>query len=335
MKICHKLLFSALVTVMTGFYAHAQGDWNKERGKAMGQVTEASINTEISFLADTLCEGRATGTRGNVESAFWVARKFKKAGLLPLGESYSSQFTAPNGTIAHNIIGMLPGAFTIPRDRYVIVGAHFDHLGRLNGKVYPGADANASGTVVMTSLADMFGAMRTMGKVYDSSIIFVAFDAKEMNMAGSDALWKLIEYGMLKDPVSGKTISKEKISLMVNIDQIGSSLSPISKDRKDYLLMLGNESLKKDRQGDILICNQADGLGLDLCLSYYGSKTFTEVFYRLSDQKIFVDNRIPAVLFTSGITMNTNKTRDCAENLDIAVLKKRISLIYHWLERML
>ena len=75
--------------------------------------------------------------------------------------------------------------------------------------------------------------------------------------------------------------------------------------------------------------------GLDLCLSYYGSKTFTEVFYKLSDQKVFVENRIPAVFFTSGITMNNNKTRDTAETLDYEVLKKRVSLIYHWIESML
>ena len=77
------------------------------------------------------------------------------------------------------------------------------------------------------------------------------------------------------------------------------------------------------------------GINLDLCLSYYGSRTFTDVFYRLSDQRVFVDNNIPAVLFTSGITMNTNKTRDTAASLDMNVLKKRITLIYHWLESML
>ena len=86
---------------------------------------------------------------------------------------------------------------------------------------------------------------------------------------------------------------------------------------------------------NITACNLLHDIGLDLCLSYYGSKTFTDVFYRLSDQRVFVDNGIPAVFFTSGITMNTNKTRDTAENLDYQVLPKRIELIYHWIESML
>ena len=230
---------------------------------------------------------------------------------------------------------MIPGALSMPRDKYVIIGAHFDHLGELNGTVYPGADANASGTVALTSLADIFSSMKEMGKVYDCNLLFVAFDAKEMDMAGSEALWKLIDYGILKDPLTGKSISKEKIALMVNIDQIGSTLSPINKERKDYLIMLGTNSLPKSKQMNLEVCNGLHGINLDLCLSYYGSPTFTKVFYRLSDQRVFVDNRIPAVLFTSGITMNTNKTRDTAASLDMEVLKRRITLIYHWIESML
>ena len=154
-------------------------------------------------------------------------------------------------------------------------------------------------------------------------------------MAGSEALWKLIDYGMLKDPVSGTVVTKDKIELMVNIDQIGSTLSPVHRDRSDYLIMLGNDSLPKDKRMNLEVSNYMHDINLDLCLSYYGSDTFTRVFYRLSDQKVFVDNGIPAVLFTSGITMNTNKTRDTAASLDMNVLKKRVTLIYHWLESML
>ena len=335
MKISVKTLTYMAFLLLVSQIAAGRGTWNGERSKAIAQMTEESLFREISFLSDTLCKGRATGTAGNVDAAFWIKRKFEQAGLKCFGGSYGSHFITPTGVHAHNVIGMLPGALSMPRDRYVIVGAHFDHLGELNGSVYPGADANASGTVAMTSLADIFGAMREMGKVYDSNILFVAFDAKEMNMAGSDALWKLIDYGMLKDPVSGAAVSRDKIELMVNIDQIGSTLSPVTRGRNDYLIMLGTDSLPKGKRMNLEVCNGLHDINLDLCLSYYGSETFTRVFYRLSDQKVFVDNGIPAVLFTSGITMNTNKTRDTAASLDMNVLRKRITLIYHWLETML
>lgn len=315
--------------------SYAQSGWDKERETVKMNIKESGLGISVSFLADTLCGGRATGTRGSSEAAFWIERQFSQAGLLPLGKGYAMAFRTQAGAKAHNIIGFIPGSLTMPRDRYIIVGAHYDHLGELGGIVYPGADANASGTVAMTSLAQMFAQMREMGKVYDSSIIFVAFDAKEHDLAGSGALWDAISEGELTDPVSGKQITKGKISLMVNIDQVGSTLSPISKNRKDYLIMLGTPSLKQSRKKVLEQVNSANGIDMELALDYYGSRNFTKVFYRLSDQRIFVDNKVPAVLFTSGITMNTNKTRDTAASLDMQIFRKRIELMFHWLEEML
>ena len=166
--------------------AYAQSDWGKERDAAKAGISERRLGINVSFLADTLCKGRATGTRGGTEAAFWIERQFSEAGLIPFEHGYAMSFLTPAGAKAHNLVGLLPGSLSAPRDRYIIVGAHYDHLGQLNGSIYPGADANASGTIAMTSLAGMFAQMRQMGKVYDSSIIFVAFDAKEHDLAGSD-----------------------------------------------------------------------------------------------------------------------------------------------------
>jgi Zn-dependent M28 family amino/carboxypeptidase len=205
----------------------------------------------------------------------------------------------------------------------------------LDGKIYPGADANASGTAALLSLAEMLSEYKDGGRTHDSNVIFVAFDAKEHDMAGSKALWRMIANGQLRDPQSGKTITKEQIALMVNIDQVGCTMSPLASGRKDYIIMLGNESLKPIKRDMLRICNRMFAIDMEIDLTYYGSKNFTRMFYRLSDQRIFIDNGIPAVLFTSGITMNTNKTRDTAQTIDTEILRKRIFLMYHWLEKML
>ena len=335
MKKSAKTALYILAAVLFSLPASAQGDWKKETEKAVSIISEDQLHREISFLTDSLCNGRATGTKGATEAAFWISRKFEKAGLLPVENGYGLHFVTQTGAPGHNIIGMIPGALTMPRNRYIIIGAHYDHLGVLNGKMFPGADANASGVTAMLSLAQMFSSMRTLGKGYDSNIIFVAFDAKELSMTGSQAVWRMIKDGDLHDPVTGESITPEKIMLMVNIDQVGSTLSPLHNNRPDYLIMLGTHSLKHSDQGLLEYCNRRYGLYMDIALDYYGSKNFTDVFYTLSDQKIFVQNRIPAVLFTSGITMNTNKTWDTVENLDMGVLKKRIYLIYHWLDHIL
>ena len=324
-----------VIAVFSGPLTYGQGSSGYEFSAARNLIWEHKLYRHIEFLSDTLCQGRATGTRGSIEAAFWIEREFRDAGLLKFDGTYTKRFFAGKGLLGRNVIGFLPGSIKTPKDRYIIVGAHFDHIGQLNRVTYPGADANASGTVALTSLAEMFSMLRTLGRGFDSNIIFVAFDAKEMSMAGSEAFWKMINNHELTDPVSGDAITPDKIRLMMNIDQIGSSLSPLTKGRNDYMIMLGRHSLKPFEREVLDFCNRSSGLHMDIDYTYYGSRNFTEIFYRLSDQRVFIDNRIPSVLFTSGITMNTNRTIDTAETLDYEIFKKRIYLIFEWIEKML
>ena len=314
--------------------SYAQSTWS-DYAAARNTVWEERLERQIGFLADSLCQGRSIGTRGGVEAAAWIAREFEKARLKKIGDSWFKSFTSEKGQVGHNVVGLYHGGYA-DCNSYVIVGAHFDHIGTLGGKYYPGADANASGTVAMTTIARMMNAMRiATGRRMPSNVIFVGFDGKEADMAGSIALWNMISNGELTDPVSGKVITPRQISLMVNIDQIGATLSPLRWERPDYIIMLGNDRLKHSKRDLLEYCNKTLKTDLDLGFDYYGSEQFTKIFYRLSDQRVFIDNGIPSVLFTSGITMNTNKTRDTATSLDIDILHKRIRLIYHWIESML
>lgn len=331
----YKFILAALVFALPGEPAEAQSTWITNDTAVHNLVWEQKLYNEIGFLADSLCEGRATGTRGGTEAAFWLIRKYRETGLIPFGGTYAKHIYAGRGLVGHNIIGMIPGSKKYPSDKYVVVAAHYDHIGKLGGTLYPGADCNASGVVAMTTLAEMFSSMKVLGRTYGCNIIFAAFDAKEMSMAGSYAFWKSIEDGELADPATGITITPEQIVLMVNIDQIGCSMSPLASGRKDYIIALGNDSLDRSSRGILSMCNRFYDTNLELSYTYYGSETFTKIFYMLSDQKVFVENKVPAVFFTSGITMNTNKTYDTAETIDLEVLRRRIILIYHWLEKML
>ena len=330
-----KYMLLIVLTVASTIGISAQNTMIREHQSARRLVTCSILDGRIEHLCDSLCEGRGSGQRGGGIAALWLQREFERIGLMRMSGGYAHAVKLGDGKYGRNIIGMLPGSKTTTRDRYVIVGAHYDHLGTLDGKMYPGADANASGTAALLSLAEMLSEYKNGGRTHDSNVIFVAFDAKEHDMAGSKALWRMIENGQLRDPQSGKTINKDQISLMVNIDQIGCSLSPLASGRKDYIIMLGNESLKPIKRDMLRICNRMFAIDMEIDLTYYGSKNFTRMFYRLSDQRVFVDNGIPAVLFTSGITMNTNKTRDDAQTIDTEILRKRIFLMYHWLEKML
>lgn len=315
--------------------AHAQHAMSPEHRQAKQIVTKAKLLRELSFLSDTLCQGREFCTAGGAEAAFWIQREFERIGLMKSGISYARRVYLSPDQIGRNIVGILPGSKHSTADRYIIIGAHYDHLGILGDKMYPGADANASGTVALLNIAEMLKAHIDYGKRHSHNIIFVAFDGYEKDLAGSRAFWKMIRNGDLKDPQTGKTITRDKISLMVNIDQIGNSLAPLKSGRKDYIIMLGNHSLPASMQNSLKTCNRRSGIDMDIDLTYYGSRDFTKIFYRLSDQRIFIDNHIPAVMFTSGITMNTNKTWDTPGRIDLDVFKKRIFLIYHWIDTVI
>lgn len=329
------LLTSAVILMLHAPISQAQNPRLTMHKPARNLITPEKIEREVSFLADSICQGRATGTRGGAEAASWIARQFASAGLEMINGSWAQSLVSENGTTGHNIIGFLPGSSKSHPESYIIIGAHYDHLGTSGGRLYPGADSNASGVVALTSLAQMLTTTHSIGRSFSSNIIFVAFDANDMNLAGSQKLWNLIVAGTLKDPVSGKSITKNKIAFMANIDQVGCTLSPLNKDREDYLIMLGNPGGRRAYSDMLKVCNESYDIGLDLGFTYYGSDNFTKLFYRLSDQRVFADNRIPAFLFTSGITMNNNKPKDTASTINIEVLQKRIYLIYHWIDKML
>lgn len=337
-------------------------------------ISSESLRREVEFLSAPSFGGRASGTRGATEAAFWISRHYASIGLMPFDGSWSRSFRLPaeggtggmhgtdgtdemhgthgtdgtggtgggsalknddegrGGAVGRNIIGFLPGKNTSGKDKYVIIAAHYDSHGVIDGNLYPGADSNASGVVAMLNLAVMFGKMKELGRDYGKNLIFVATDAKERNSAGAEALMAEIRSGSLRNPSSGEAITMDKIYATVVLDIIGSTLEPIHKGRNDFLIMLSGGQFTFD----LTRANEGPGLGLDIATNYYGSQSFTEMFHRrFGDQKVFTQNGLTCAVFTSGITMLTNKTTDTAGTLDYEILRKRIFLIFHWLEKIL
>lgn len=294
-------------------------------------VSAELLQGQIEFLTDTLLKGRATGSYGANETAFWIARRFNQAGLRQFGDSWSRTFNV-GGLTGHNIMGFMPGKRDGGKEMYVLVTAHYDSHGIIDGNLYPGADSNASGVVAMVNIAKMFARMKELGRSYGKNLIFVGLDAREKNSVGAEVLWNDIENGRLRDPGTGEVITPSKIHSVIVLDILGSTLSPINKGRKDYLIMLSGGQYKYDLQR----ANENPGLGLDLGYDYYGSEGFTDMFRaRVGDQKIFSQKGSFCVVFTSGITMKTNKVEDDALSLNYEIFKRRVFLIFHWLTKVL
>lgn len=331
-----KSRFFFIIILLTGIQvalpAQTKGPKMIPSGKNAERIIDVDhLQGRIEFLCDTLFKGRATGSTGANEAAFWIARQFRRAGLMQMGGKWSRSFQVGE-TTGHNIIGFMPGKRSGLKESYVLVTAHYDSHGMIAGTVYPGADSNASGVVAMLSIADMFARMKELGRSYGKNIIFAALDARERNSLGASALWQDIQEGRLKDPVSGESIIPSKIHSVVVMDILGSTLSPIHKGHKDYLIMLSNNGFRYELQR----ANDTDGLHMDIGFDYYGSEGFTEMFLsKIGDQGVFSRAGVPTVVFTSGITMKTNKVEDNALSLNYNIFKKRIFLIFHWLEKVL
>ena len=207
-------------------------------------------------------------------------------------------------------------------------------MGVIEDVMYPGADSDASGVAALISLAEMFARLRLLGKDYPGGIIFVAFDGKRLNLSGSTEIARLIGHGELIDPITGTPITPDKVHYMVNIDQVGGTISPLTPGREDYLMMLSEE--ETGRRHALEAANNQYFLGLDIDFTYYGSKDFTRLFYRrLSDQRPFMEKGIPSVMFTSGISMRNNKPSDNPSSISYPILRQRILLMYHYILRLL
>lgn len=269
-----------------------------------GQDLASELKGDVVFLSDPSMKGRATGEAGGQNAVFHIFRNFREAGLWTRVQSFEA-----DGKQGHNVIGFTPGYF----EDWIVVSAYFDGLGTVNGKSYPGADSNASGVAALLSLARQWP--RNLGK---TGIIYVAFDGHNVNMSGSEAFVKYLEQ------------EGYPVRMAANMDIIGSTQSPVKEDRPDYLIILGSPGTNYQ----FFRCN----IGIDLHLSYdyYGSARFTELFYKsMSDQKWFVQKKIPAVMFTSGITMDTNKMTDTPDKLDYEIMAKRVRLIERWIKSIL
>ena len=296
------------------------------------QVLSAdSLKACVEYLCSPELGGRATGTDGGRAAADWLEGEFRVLGLKPLGGAWMHGFRTSD-SFARNVLGLFPG--TASPARYVVVMAHYDHLGTLGGRIYPGADSNASGVAALLEIARMFLHMKDCRKTYGTGLLLAALDGKEKDLAGAEDLWRLIGQGRLKDPLSGQAITAEQIVLAVNLDQLGTGLAPLTKGNPNYVMMLSEAD--SGRRNTLESVNRDLNLGLELGYDYYGSKDFTNLFYRrVSDQRVFLEHGIPAVMFTSGITLNNNKVTDTPRTLDYTLMRKRIQLIFYWLDRIL
>jgi leucyl aminopeptidase len=179
-----------------------------------------SVKNTINYLASDDLKGRKTGTPEMEEAVKFIEGVFKTYNIPPYFDTYKdtlSNFKKP----AYNLLGMLEGTDPDLKNEFIIIGAHYDHIGfaeRVNGDaIANGANDNASGTTAVLEMAKYFANKKNNKR----SLLFILFSAEELGLLGSKHL--------------AKKLKEKQFNLyaMVNFEMIGVPL--LGKDYLAYI----------------------------------------------------------------------------------------------------
>ena len=232
-----------------------------------------------------------------------------KPASFALAENQTAALTVSIATTratVNNVLAYLPGR----TDEYVIIGAHYDHLGRGNfdslapsqiGQIHPGADDNASGTAGVLELARLLAPQKGQLR---RGILFASFAGEELGLLGS-AAW-------VRDP----TRPLDKAAAMLNMDMIGRI-----KDQKVYIGGVGTGSTLK---AVVEQASEKSGFKIEYSPGGYSS----------SDHTSFVAKKIPVMFFFSGLHSDYHKPSDTWEKIDPVAATKLLEVVGATLEQL-
>src|SRR5687767_74601 len=270
-----------------------------------------AIRGDVRQDASPALEGRGTGTAGNDSAAAYIARRFEslRFATLPNGcegsdaalrarcdRKYFQPFIARSAAAAHaglpselpsqNVVAMLRGTDPVLANEYVVIGAHFDHLGRSGASaldpdsaeaIRNGADDNASGTAAVMELARLLSRHAPR-----RSVIFVTFSGEELGLLGSQRF------------VERSPVPIDRVVAMLNFDMVG-------RLRNHRLIVYGVETATEMRA---LVDSATTGTGLDVRGVGDG--------YGPSDHSSFYARGIPVLHFFTDLHEDYHRATDDA-----------------------
>ena len=162
----------AILAVVVGHGVWAQTPGGVPVAGAPG-LDRAGLLRDLATLSADAMEGREAGTPGGERARAYLVDRFTAVGLAPLDGTYLHPVPLPlrGGSFSRtgaNVVGVLAGT-RVPA-RYVVVSAHYDHIGVRNGVVFNGANDNGSGTAALLAIARHFAGRRPA-----HSLLFAAF----------------------------------------------------------------------------------------------------------------------------------------------------------------
>ena len=243
--------FLVVVAVMVAPAQLAVGKRNDRESKPSSKYFDAGrLLEDVTYLASDELEGRSPDRPSIAKARDYVAKRMRESGIEP--ERQEFKFMPRRGKeelTGVNFIGRIAGRSKEKSGKYIVITAHYDHVGIQNGEIYNGADDNASGTAALFAMASYFSKNRP-----EHSLIFVALDAEEKGLQGA------------RHFVANLPVAKEAILLNVNMDML-------SRSEKGELYAAGThhypqfkpalEAVQKKAKVKLLLGHDTPGSGRD------------------------------------------------------------------------
>jgi hypothetical protein len=299
------LYFFFGATAVLGLLARSSPALAGERSAhaaALESIKAADSKRYVDALADDSFEGRQAGTRGGQAAGIYLAREFQRHKLKPAGGdgTYFQQFFGN----CRNVLGVLEGSDPVLRQQYILVGAHYDHVGygsRSNsngpiGFIHNGADDNASGVAGLLETIEAFATLPSPPK---RSILFAYWDSEENGLNGS------------KHWVQNPTIPLQQISAAINLDMIG-------RLRNDQVHVYGTRTSAGLRRL-VSQANRDVNLLLDFTWEMSGD----------SDHHTFFLAGIPVIMFHTGLHDDYHRPSDDAPKINNDGIERISRLLFN------
>jgi Peptidase family M28/PDZ domain len=274
---------------------------NLSARSAAASITTDDLRRHAEVLANDTFEGREAGSRGGHAAAGYLIGQLKREGLRGAGTrgGYAQVF----GADYRNLLSMLEGSDPKLKDDFILVGAHYDHVGYGNprnsygpiGYIHNGADDNASGVATLLELAEAIAQLDPRPK---RSVLFALWDGEEKGLLGS------------KHWLSQPTVPLSKVRVMINMDMVG-------RLRNNRLEVYGTRTLRGLRRL-VSLQNETPQLLLD----------FTWEMKDNSDHYPFFAQGIPVVMLHTGLHADYHRPSDDVDKLQIEGMRRVALLLF-------
>ena len=263
-----------------------------------GLLDTEQLWLDFTALASERMQGRKAGGAGSVQAQQYIVARFRQLGLQAFSQypDYRQAFeyrTASKVTAAANLLAWQSGRSK--PEQFIVLTAHYDHLGAAGKKIYYGADDNASGVAAMLAIAQAI-----VGQGSEHSVVFLATDAEEAGLKGA-------RYFMQHAP-----LAKDAMLVNINLDMLAEG------GRRHRLYMSANRGNESARDYIEQVIQQAgmcvvQGHG-SASLALDSHKRYN--WRRASDHAVFADNRIDYVFIGGAIHSRYHTPEDKSDYIN-------------------